>query len=194
MFEPFVTTKPAGIGTGIGLSVCHGIVSAHGGTIELIGNPDGGTRCLVRLPLMGDDQPLPADAAAAGAGSARDRRVLVVDDEAEVAELYAEILRREGLDVTPVSSGREALERLRRESFDLVVSDLRMPDLDGPGLHRALAEAPGDPASRMIFITGDALSHRVKQFLDETGSEVLEKPVSPKQLVARVRAKLRAAG
>jgi CheY-like chemotaxis protein len=189
VFEPFVTTKPAGIGTGIGLSVCHGVASAHGGGIELISAPGKGARFLVRLPLLHDDRPSPAPGSDAPARPARGR-VLVVDDEPEVGEVYAEILRREGIDVTAVSSGREALARVRREPFDLVVSDLRMPDVDGPRLHRELAEVSGELASRMIFVTGDALSHQIEQFLEETGTEVLEKPVSPKQLVARVRAKL----
>lgn len=189
VFEPFVTTKPAGIGTGIGLSVCHGIASAHGGSIELISTPGQGACFVIRLPLQRDQRPLAAPSADAGG---RGGRVLVVDDEPEVAELYVEILRREGIDVTPVSSGREALERLRRERFDLVVSDLRMPDVDGPELYRALAKRAGGDASRMIFITGDALSGQVEQFLEETGAEVLEKPVSPKELVVRVRARLAA--
>jgi CheY-like chemotaxis protein len=189
VFEPFVTTKPAGIGTGIGLSVCHGIASAHGGSIELTSSPGAGACFVIRLPLQRDE---PAPVAPGVGARARGGRVLMVDDEPEVGELYAEILRREGIDVTPVSSGREALERLQHEPFDLVVSDLRMPDVDGPELYRALAKRPGGHASRMIFITGDALSHQIEQFLEETGTEVLEKPVSAKELVARVRARLAA--
>ena len=65
-----------------------------------------------------------------------------------------------------------------------------MPDLDGPGLHRALSDSSSEPIARFIFITGDALSPQVSRFLKETGCEVLEKPVDPEDLVARVRAQL----
>jgi CheY-like chemotaxis protein len=114
----------------------------------------------------------------------------VVDDEADVAELFADVLRHEGHEVGVAASGREALDLIGRKKFDLIVSDLRMPDLDGPALHRALARISPDLASRLIFVTGDALSHQAEQFLAETGAEVLEKPIDPRHLVACVHAKL----
>ena len=83
-FEPFFTTKPQGVGTGVGLSVCHGIVEAHGGRIELETAPGEGARFRVRLPLS---QGAAAERAGAGAARRRRRRVLVVDDEPEIAAL-----------------------------------------------------------------------------------------------------------
>jgi PAS domain S-box-containing protein len=189
IFEPFFTTKPAGHGTGIGLSVCHGIVSAHGGTIELDGRSGRGAAFVVRLPAseeaLAGEAPRETSLPKASGG-----RVLLVDDEPEIGTVYAEVLRRAGHEVTVAISGNQALSLLRAHSFDLVVSDLRMPDLDGPGLHRTLSESSSGPSVRFIFMTGDALSPQVSRFLKGTGCEVLEKPVEPDDLVARVRAHL----
>jgi PAS domain S-box-containing protein len=189
IFEPFFTTKPTGAGTGIGLSVCHGIVSAHGGTIELDGRRSRGAAFVVQLPAS---QEAPAREAPRETNLPRARggRLLLVDDEPEIGAVYAEVLRRAGHEVTVAISGNEALSLLREQAFDLVVSDLRMPDLDGPGLHRALNDSSSRPIARFIFMTGDALSPQVSRFLEETGCQVLEKPVDPQDLVARVRAQL----
>ena len=109
-FEPFFTTKPQGVGTGVGLSVCHGIVAAHGGRIELE-TARGRGRALPGAP---------AAVAGGGAGAAvaaapqpiAGGRVLVVDDEPEIAALLAERLGADGLTVATASSGRRALAAL----------------------------------------------------------------------------------
>ena len=117
IFDPFFTTKPQGVGTGVGLSVCHGIVAAHGGEIA-VETPPGRGRAVPcsRLPRAAADgrRPppwRPGPAAAPG-------RILVVDDEPDIAELLADILERDGLEVERALSGREALARLagRRRS------------------------------------------------------------------------------
>jgi nitrogen fixation negative regulator NifL len=193
VFEPFFTTKPGGLGTGIGLSVCHGIIQGHEGSIELSSAPGGGASFVIRLPLASQDRRSPADEAE-GADPSPRGHVLVVDDEPDVAELFAEVLRHSGHEVSVAASGREALDLLGQAKVDVIVSDLRMPDVDGPALHRALASISPGLVARLIFITGDALSHQAEQFLAESGADVLEKPVDPQQLVSRVHAKLAALG
>ena len=87
-------------------------------------------------------------------------------------------------------SGREALARLDGREVDLILSDLRMPGLDGPGLYRRLrADAPA-LARRMVFVTGDVLAPETNAFLDEAGLPVLEKPIDPYDLRLKVRAYL----
>jgi CheY-like chemotaxis protein len=113
-------------------------------------------------------------------------RVLVVDDEAEIADLVKEVLGREGYQVTVARSGREALERIRAEAIDVVVSDLRMPDLDGPGLWRELSATRPDLAARMLFLTGDTLSGTARAFLHEANAPVLDKPLDLGELRRRV--------
>jgi CheY-like chemotaxis protein len=194
MFEPFFTTKPGGVGTGIGLSVCHGIIQGHEGAIELSSAPGGGASFVIRLPLASEDRRSSSADEVEGAARPTTGHVLVVDDEPDVAELFAEVLRHSGHEVSIATSGRAALDLIGQVKVDVIVSDLRMPDVDGPALHRALATISGDLAARLIFITGDALSHQAEQFLAESGAEVLEKPVDLQQLITRVHAKLAAIG
>src|SRR5262249_52172135 len=95
VFEPFFTTKPIGSGTGIGLSICHAFVSAHGGTIEIDETPGGGATFKIRLPVVAAEVEDPATPTESVPEIAR-RRALVIDDEHDIAELLAEMLTREG--------------------------------------------------------------------------------------------------
>ena len=137
IFEPFFTTKGVGEGTGIGLALSHRIIHSHKGEIRLDPGFRGGTRFRVTLPATPGAQGAAAAAAPSQVGSGP-ARILIVDDEAEVAQLNGEILARRGYEVDVTSSVREALEMLRGARYDLVVSDLNMPDLDGRGLYEAI--------------------------------------------------------
>ena len=193
IFEPFFTTKPQGVGTGVGLSVCLGIVTAHEGRISVRSEPGHGTCFSVALALhrgpIASADPVAAPAAMAPAPG----RVLVVDDELEIAELVAEHLRRDGLTVEIVSSGRKALARLKSQAFDVVVSDLRMPDLDGRALVDALREQHPELARRVVLITGDALGADFADVSRELSLPVFEKPLDIGALRGQVRRFLEAA-
>ena len=184
IFEPFFTTKPQGVGTGVGLSVCHGIVAAHGGEIRLEPQQRPGATFVVRLPRT------PAEAAERPAEAPvrrrRAARILVVDDEPEVGQMLIDILERDGYRVDRAHSGREALSRLRTSKVDLILSDLRMPDLDGPALYRELAAQRPELLSRIVFMTGDTLSGDMTGFLSETGVRLLEKPLDPTAVSTRI--------
>jgi len=188
IFDPFFTTKDSNIGTGVGLSVSRSIAREHGGELRLE-DGEGGAQFVLWLPLDSTH----------GAHDSVDRQdlvdelhadhVLVVDDEPEVAELLAEILRSAGLETTVTHSGSEALQWLEQHTCDLILSDIRMPEMDGPALCRALEERHPELAKRMAFITGDTLSASIAPFLKETGLPWLEKPFTPEQvleLVARI--------
>jgi CheY-like chemotaxis protein len=112
----------------------------------------------------------------------------VVDDEPEVAQLLIEILERNGHRVDRANSGREALTRLRYGEVDLILCDLRMPDLDGPTLYRELKAKRPELLSRIVFITGDTLGGDVTGFLSETGARVLEKPLDAVGVSAKIEA------
>ena len=188
VFEPFFTTKPVGSGTGIGLSICHAIVSAHGGSIEVDETPGGGAMFTIRLPVVAVSAPrLPAQIERVPEIA---RRALVIDDERDIAELIAEMLTREGFAAEVVTSGEEALAELRRGSYDLVLSDVRMPELDGPALLRRLQSDWPALADRLIFVTGDTLGLGAGSVLDKLGRPVIEKPISPDDLRRAVRATL----
>ncbi len=186
IFEPFFTTKPQGVGTGVGLSVCHGILAAHGGEVRLEPSGGQGATFVVRLPrteaeaAKGPPETLPR--------RHRWGRILVVDDEPEVGQLLIDILERDGHRVDRASSGREALSRLSDGEVDLILCDLRMPDLDGPALYRELAAQRPELLGRLVFMTGDTLGGDMTGFLTETGVRVLEKPLEPAAVSARVQA------
>jgi CheY-like chemotaxis protein len=110
------------------------------------------------------------------------RSVLVVDDEVLMAGLIAEVLAAEGYLVETASSGPAALEKMRSTSFDLVLSDIRMPDMDGPALYRAAARLDTRLRERFIFLTGNAYPAEVAEFLAAHGAPCLAKPFDLREL------------
>jgi two-component system NtrC family sensor kinase len=194
LFEAFFTTKEAGFGTGLGLSVSRSIVREHGGELILESHEadDGrsGASFRLSLPISGEhslsSQPLPLDT---GRGELHSR-VLVVDDEAEIADLMRTVLEGAGFDVATAESGAVALELLAEARFDAIVSDVRMPDIDGAALWRAVSARQPHLARRMLFVTGDTLSRQARQVLEESGCPSLDKPFAKADLLAAVRAAL----
>jgi PAS domain S-box-containing protein len=142
VFDPFFTTKPVGRGTGLGLSVVHGIVRAHHGSIEVTSAPGSGSSFDVYLPT-----PEHADAAAlprvpGGSAPGHGEHVLLVDDDEVVLVMAERLLQRAGYRVTPVGSARAALQKLQAQplDFDVVVTDFNMPESSGIELARRVAE------------------------------------------------------
>jgi two-component system NtrC family sensor kinase len=185
ILEPFFTTKPVGAGTGLGLSVCHSIITAHHGTITVDERPGGGARFVVTLPVcrteVGLSGPLPASTGGSVGGD-----VLVVDDEAEVVAMLEEALARDGHRVVTAPDGAAALELLRKGWFDAVLCDLRMPRLDGPGLARELEAIRPDLAVRLLLMTGDTLRAGAAM-PPEARDRLLEKPLDPDEVRRRVQ-------
>jgi two-component system NtrC family sensor kinase len=192
IFEPFFTTKAAGFGTGLGLSVSRALVREHGGDLVLE-DAGAGTRgavfCL-RLPIIGASPPPAPTAARPDEVAEPHSRVLVVDDEPELADLLRAMLEGAGHEVATAESGAVALELLGEARFDAIICDMRMPDLDGAGLWRAVRERDPALARRMLFVTGDTLSRAARQLLDESGCPSLDKPFARADLLASLRAAL----
>jgi signal transduction histidine kinase/ActR/RegA family two-component response regulator len=159
VFEPFFTTKGER-GTGLGLSVVHGIVTRHGGRMEAESHVGEGSRFTIRLPVGREIRdPLPAAEVPADPGvwPASGRRILVIDDDAEVRESLVELLTQHGYLVSACPEGRSGLELLAAEVFDLVLTDLGMPGLSGWEVaHQAKALAPRTPVA-MVTGWGDQI-------------------------------------
>jgi CheY-like chemotaxis protein len=109
-------------------------------------------------------------------GSEVGKRILIVDDEAPLAGLMADILSADGHTVEIAVNGLAALAHVERSAYDLILSDLRMPELDGPGLYRELERRRPELARRIAFVTGSAQSAGMEQFLARTGAPILYKP------------------
>lgn len=185
IFEPFFTTKPEGIGTGLGLAVSRSLVRDHGGDLSLERTEAGATFRLT-LPISGRPSPESAPAPLTPAADAAAARVLVVDDEAEIADLMRAMLEAAGYEVATAESGAVALELLEMARFDAIVSDLRMPDMDGAALWRAVGHAQPPLARRMLFVTGDTLSPDARAFLETARCPSLDKPFAKHDLLERV--------
>jgi len=193
VFEAFFTTKAEGMGTGMGLSVSRALAREHGGELLLETQPPGAgaSFCLV-LPVIGASQVQRAAALAAVAELDAPvlARVLVVDDEAELAGVMREMLESAGYEVSTAESGAVALELLGAARFDAVVSDLRMPDMDGAALWREICAHHTALAGRLLFVTGDTLSPAAAEFFGRSGCEGLDKPFSKAELLTKVAAVL----
>lgn len=178
VFEPYFTTKPTGFGTGVGLAMSQGLVEAHGGTLTLDCPPQGGSVFTVTLPVREADAGV-ADADPSAVESTGRRSVLVVDDESEIRDLLVQILSSPEQDVIGVASAREALERMARRNFDAILTDVRMPGMDGPALYREIERRWPAQAQRVAFVTGDTLSTTLRDYVSRTGRPVIEKPFLP---------------
>jgi two-component system NtrC family sensor kinase len=161
IFEPFFTTKEEGEGTGLGLSVSYGIVNAHGGTIDLAETSEHGTRFVVTLPSVAAPAaalPIGESRSIAGRSPLSGIKLLFVDDEPSMRAGVEAFGRLRGFEVVTAGDGSEALELIRATGFDAVVSDIRMPEMDGLQLYDVLRKERPGLASRLIFITGDVIS------------------------------------
>jgi signal transduction histidine kinase/ActR/RegA family two-component response regulator len=176
IFEPFFTTKPPGVGTGLGLPLCRGIVEAHGGTLSVTSTPGHGATFCLTLPLGAVSASTPAPASADEALVRRSLTILIVDDEPSLAMGLARLLRRDGHSVDTVANGRLALSQLETRAYDLILCDVRMPELDGPSLYRLLKCQQPHLCQRFIFLTGDTLEPATQAFLEASGAPCLTKP------------------
>ena len=181
IFEPFFTTKGVGKGTGIGLAMCHRIVTAHKGRITVDAASAGGARFVIVLPRNAGADCMPVEPQTAESKPSV-ARVLVIDDEPDVAELNAEILTRGGFDAQFMTNAQDALVALQSGDYDAVLSDLNMPDVDGRGIFDAITERRPELAAHTGFLTGDTMGKKSQVFLGEAKRPYIEKPVSPKEL------------
>jgi len=181
IFEPFFTTKEVGAGTGIGLSFCHRIVQSHGGTIQVEAAAGGGSAFVISLPAS-DRLDEHAETAAEEPPISAGLTCLVVDDEKDVRELIADVLRRAGFKVVVAGSGAEALKQLKKRTFALILSDLKMPNMDGRRLFNHISDCHPAEVGKVAFLTGDTISPDAQAFLRATKRPCLEKPVKPADL------------
>ncbi len=192
VFEPFFTTKKVGDGAGLGLSVSYGIVEQHGGRLVGRRASPGAPSSPLELPAAASGEPEPETAAETIRASeraralGRGRRALVVDDEPAIVELVTTVLDDQGWRVDVASGGRAALERLQQTRYDLVLSDVRMPEGDGADFYRAAVAQQKELARRFLFMTGDTANEAAWRVLQATLAPVLSKPFTPQALLHAV--------
>ena len=196
VFDPFFTTKPVGVGTGLGLFVCHSVVTALGGEIEVESEQGKGSKFRVVLPSIAAQQPQTAPAVVKPPTTPAERRgkVLVVDDEPMIASSLRRALGREH-DVACATSGEDALEMLEQgQSYDVILCDLAMPGISGIDLYEAIEKRFPQLKPRLVFVTGGAFTARARDFLARVENPCVEKPLDTARVRALVRDVVRQVG
>jgi signal transduction histidine kinase/CheY-like chemotaxis protein len=208
IFDPFFTTKPAGVGTGLGLAIVLSVVREHGGKVNVSSPPQGGAVFHIELPAAAETaqggtlgSPLPAwknflpegtedvepgHGLARAAETGKGARVLVVEDEPTVARLIADVLEDEGMQVDVLLDGREALDRAARQTFDLVICDMKMPGLDGQRFYKSLERSGNPLRERFLFVTGDVIAAQAREFLERHRLPHVAKPFRVEELTEKV--------
>jgi signal transduction histidine kinase/CheY-like chemotaxis protein len=188
IFESFFTTKPRGMGTGLGLPISLGIVRGLGGEILVESRAGEGATFRVRLPAGDAIAPLvgPPAAAAPRARGYQRRRILAVDDEALLLKAYRRMLG-DAHELATALGGHEALRILERDAaFDVILCDLQMPDMSGVELYAAVREHFPALGDRFVFVTGGAFSNDARRFLEESVASVIQKPFRLEDLLALI--------
>ena len=181
IFDPFFSTKQVGEGTGLGLSICFGIISEHKGWIQAENIPDGGVVFHIELPIKEPDRPQPVIEVAPPilTTSPLDLKILAVDDELPLLNLLCRVLNQLGHTVETAPDGKTALEKLKIESYDLIICDVLMPDILGPELYQETLQKFPHLADHFIFITGNIVDIDTRVFLEKSGLPWLAKPFLP---------------
>jgi signal transduction histidine kinase len=188
IFDSFFTTKPVGVGMGLGLAICHRIVTSLGGEILVESHVGKGTTFRALFPVARAQSATPEPVTAVSV-AARRGRILVIDDEVALGKVVRRMLTPDH-EVITLTTATEAFERIASgERFDLILCDLMMPHMSGMDLHAELTRVAADQAQRMVFMTGGAFTPLAREFLDHVANARIEKPFeaqSLRQLVASV--------
>jgi signal transduction histidine kinase/ActR/RegA family two-component response regulator len=188
IFEPFFTTKGRHRGTGLGLAVVHGVVESTGGVCRVSSRPGAGTTFSIYLPIAGEADKgagLPADEPAALRGT---ERVLIVDDEQDIADMLAIGLERLGYEAVGINDPLEALAAFTEdpEAFDVVITDQVMPGLRGLDLIRRLKEIR--LGVRAILCTGFSDGANAEISSEAGADAFFHKPVDARKIAPKIRA------
>jgi signal transduction histidine kinase len=188
IFEPFMTTKAIGEGTGLGLFVCRNIVRAYAGEISVEDRPGGGALFRVTLPVAPASTAASSDPLGALPRPDAAAHVLIIDDDSHIASAFSGQLKHYGYRASTCSSGAAGLRRvLESQDIDLVFCDLMMKGVTGMDLHARLLERAPRLLHKIVFMTGGACSPGARQFVLDHPEAVVEKPFD---LLAETRSRL----
>jgi PAS domain S-box-containing protein len=193
LFQPFFTTKKVSEGTGLGLSVCHGIVAEHNGRIYAESKVGKGATFIVELPVVRQEKEEEAKLSEPDTGEAGEvvkARILVVDDEPAITQVLKRVLTGEGYEVESTDKAKAALGLIKGGKYALILLDIKLPDMSGIELYQHLDKTAMSLTQRIIFITGDVLGTDTMDFFSRTGASYVTKPFNMEQLKKEIKSKL----
>jgi CheY-like chemotaxis protein len=169
------------------------MVEGHQGSIRLTSRPGQGTTVHVALPAPAPEVQAPEVAAEPAAPApALGGAILLIDDEAIIVQSLRRLLQRDGHEVTTAATGLEGLAALEARAYAVILCDMRMPDLNGPGFYRELERRHPHLVSRVIFLTGDVLSPNAQAFFTQTARPSVVKPFKAQEIRRVIRQVLEA--
>ncbi len=178
IFDPFFTTKEVGKGTGLGLSTSYGIIRDHEGEI-IVRRGKNLKTFVISLPQADEKQDVPEQVSIdKGEIAAHGESILVVDDEPVIVNLLEAFFTRKGFSVITAESGNEALAKLKEKDVELIITDIKMPEMDGKRFYNEIRNNKPELLNKLLFITGDTLNSETRAFLKEFNGCYLRKPFS----------------
>jgi two-component system cell cycle sensor histidine kinase/response regulator CckA len=198
IFDPFVTTKPQGVGTGLGLYISKNNVTSLGGDLSVTSEVGRGSTFRVTLPMVSPEArgvtptaPIATERSEVSTSGPRIRAarpakksILLVDDEPHILHVLKTLLT--GFDVQTSSSGREAMTMIMAHEFDVIICDLIMPDTTGMDVYEFVRDHRPGQEHNIVFMTGCAFTERARRFVESVPNVVLEKPFHVEQLRAAI--------
>ena len=186
IFDPFYTTKPSG--TGIGLSVSRGLVQSNNGEFILDTEKSTGAAFQLSFPIVNHTKPSEENKAESAKLNQPNTSctILVIDDEEDICEVISQILSTIGHKIIITTNANKALQILETETIDIIISDVRMPGMNGPDMYGIIKTVAPQFSRRILFITGDTLSNDIEAFLRVNTCPYLEKPLHPEELINMV--------
>jgi PAS domain S-box-containing protein len=189
IFDPFFTTRKIGEGTGLGLSVCHGIITEHNGRIYAQSKPGKGATFIVELPLATGtglvEMPGTSDQETRQV-CGHPGSVLIIDDDKLLLNFLEQFLIAKGHDVNAVTNADDALKVFNRKKHNIILMDILMPDKSGIELYKKFQRIDKSVSERLLIMTGDILGKQTRAFLFRTKLPYIEKPFEPDTLVTKI--------
>jgi PAS domain S-box-containing protein len=187
IFNPFFTTREVGQGTGLGLNLCHGIITEHKGRIWAESKLGKGATFFVELPIVTKcKQSVLLESPAKEPEKVTKAKILVIDDELLVRELASRVLSEEGHEVEAVDNAEDALKRIKNKRYSRILLDIKMPGMGGINLYKQLQEIAPSLKKRVVFITGDVMGKNTTDFIAKTKAPYITKPFDAEQLKTEI--------
>ncbi|MDP3025112.1 MAG: GAF domain-containing protein [candidate division Zixibacteria bacterium] len=179
IFEPFFTTKEVGRGTGLGLSISYGIIQQHGGKISARSILGQGATFVIELPVLKEEKAAVSEKKEKPKSVIRKiekKNILAIDDEQSILDILMDTLQQEGHQVDVASNGRTGLSKVKASDYDLIITDIKMPDFDGRRFYEEVKKYNEELAKKIIFTTGDLANPETEAFLDRVKQPCIPKP------------------